>query len=272
MLNDPAWEAQVDQALADYLHLIEAAAVATDAAGSDKPSAAAELLTVLADYGRNYDMIVVAKVPLDEPFLIKYSERRALAWRGNRTQQDLIISDALSNHVVLSVDDPNVRITRPRATAASGDSDAFGTFTHRRGGQTYAIYAHGEDREYRAGLQFHVAPLLRLQFVIYVVAAVLVLLALAVVHEAPRRLQDLALIIGPSALAASVLLNREPSTLGSHLRRRSTIVLAGALLLLLAAGTASYLGLPVRSLLTDAARATWAGLAAAVSAVTGTFR
>lgn len=232
------WHNRIEQVLMDYLSLIKAA---TEAVGRNPQSAAHDLLSSLADYGRNYDMLVATTVPLDEPFLVKYSERRALSWSHNQTQQDLVISDALSNHVVLAVDDPNVRITAVKARTAGRDADAFGAFTTRQSKQTYAVYAHDPDRDYRVTLEFTLAPLRRLQFVIYTTTVLVVLLAAAVAVEHPSQLRDLALIIGPSALAASVLLNREPSTLGSHLRRRSTAALGLALVLLLLAGTASYL-------------------------------
>ena len=232
------WHERIQALLTKYLTLLEEAVA--DAASSAQ-SAAGDFLSSLADYGRNYDMLVATTVPLDEPFLLKYSERRALSWAHNETQQDLVISDALSNHVVLSVDDPNVRITSVRARTAGQDSDAFGAFTTRQSQQTYAVYAHDPDRDYRITLDFTLAPLRRLQFVINTTTVLLVLLATAVAIEHPSQLRDLALIIGPSALAASVLLNREPSTLGSHLRRRSTAALGIALVLLLVAGVGSYL-------------------------------
>ncbi|WP_157874002.1 hypothetical protein [Kineococcus radiotolerans] len=230
----------VEDLLVRYLRLLQAAARGRQ---GSRGGAAQELLDSLADYGRNYDMLVATTVPLDEPFMIKYSERRDLqfSWWDNRAQQDLVVSDALSNHVVLTVDDPNVRITPATAATAVGqDTDALGAFTTRRSAQTHAMYAHNLDRDYKITLRFQLAPLRRLQYVIYLVSVLLLLLAIAIAYEAPHELADLALIVGPSALAASALLNREPSTLGSHLRRRSTTVLSTALLILLIVGALSY--------------------------------
>lgn len=254
-LDSPNWQTRIEQALQDYLLLLKAASDME----RDGQGAARDLLSSLADYGRNYDMLVATKVPLDEPFLVKYSERRALAftWWRDWAEQDLVISDALSNHVVLAVDDPNVRIVAVRARTAGEEVDAFGAFATRQSEQTYAVYAHGSDRDYKITLRFRLAPLRRLQYVVYLVTALLVLLAAAVAYESPRELRELALIVGPSALAASVLLNREPSTLGSHLRRRSTTALGGALLLLLITGTWSYLWPQLPAI--------WAAVAAALS-------
>ena len=257
------WPARAEQALKDYLLLVEGALSGVKAS---EVSAAGDLLRSLADYGRNYDMLVVTKVPLDEPFLLKYSERRSLSfsWWRDRAEQDLIISDALSNHIVLSVEDPNVRIAAVRAKTAQRNTDAFGAFNKRQSDQTYAVYAHDPDRDYEITLQFRLAPLRRLQYVIYVVATLLLLLTAALIYESPRELRELALIVGPSALAASALLNREPSTLGSHLRRRSTTTLSAALLLLLLVGAGSYLWPHLPEI--------WAAVRAALSAVGGMFR
>lgn len=238
-LNRPAWTASVSSVLKAYLALVSSAAQA----GAEQPSYAGELLTALADYGRNYDMLVATWVPLDEPFLIKYSERRQVnysTWR-NQAQQDLVISDAGSNHVVLNVTDPNVRITKFIAWSIDRTGDAFGAFTTTDSPQTRAVYAYDADRDYRVLLEFTVKPLRRLSYIAYLTTALLLLLSAAVIHEHPARLQDLALIVGPSALAASVLLNREPSTLGSRLRLRSTFALGGALSILLLVSSLVYL-------------------------------
>lgn len=254
LLGLPAWAAlrgvhqtepqEIPSVLQGYLNLLEMASALADAAADlERQRAAEDLLDSLADYGRNYDLMVVTKVPLDEPFIVKYSERRTLELDGqSHTHQELVISDAVSNHVVLTVADPNVVITKVQALGTGRSEDAYGAFATRRSPQTYAVYAHGEDRDYRATLAFALAPLRRLQFVTTVTTVLLVLLAAAVVREGPDQLRDLALIIGSSALAASVLATREASTLTSHLRRRSTFWLAVALLLLLGAGAASYLG------------------------------
>jgi hypothetical protein len=75
----------------------------------------------------------------------------------------------------------------------------------------------------------------------YLAAILLILLTLALIHEHPTKLRDLALIVGPSALAASVLLAREPSTLGSRLRLMSSAILAAALAALIVVATTQYI-------------------------------
>ncbi len=124
---------------------------------------------------------------------------------------------------------------------------AYGHFAVRKDPQTYAVYTHGDDRDYRAILGFTLAPRPRQQ-VAYIIAVFLVGISAALAYEHPRRLADLALVAGPSALAAGVVLTRETTTLSTHLRRRSSRAVLGSLLLL-AVATASYVAPLVASAL-----------------------
>jgi hypothetical protein len=184
------------------------------------------------------------RVPLDEPFMVKYSERRDLRLsllRGSGSQK-LVIADAQTNHFTFRVADPNVRISHFEARQVSSDDFAYGAFQSREDGQSRAVYAHDPDRDYRIRLTFRLAFLRRLQVIPYVAFVLVALLTLALVHEGPTQLKDLALIVGPSALAASVLLAREPSTLGSRLRFVSSGLLFLALVAQLGVAVSLYLG------------------------------
>lgn len=72
------------------------------------------------------------------------------------------------------------------------------------------------------------------------VAALNVLIALALVIEGVTDLATLAIVTSPAALAASLLTTREPSTLGSRLRRLSTVLLGASLILLIATATCLF--------------------------------
>ncbi|GAA3738842.1 hypothetical protein GCM10022239_12990 [Leifsonia bigeumensis] len=224
------------RALEQYRELLR---VCDEKASSASPNAANDLLNSLADYGNNFDLIVAMLVPLDEPFMVKFSERRDLSLSPFRNlgTQDLVIADAQTNHVTFKVTDANVRIGKFSARQPGTSDFAYGAFQAREDQQGRAIYAHDAERDYRIRLTFRLAFLRRLQVVPYLAAAILFMLVLALLHERPGDLKDLALIVGPSALAASVLLAREPSTLGSRLRQLSSIVLAVTLaaLILIAA-------------------------------------
>lgn len=211
-------------------------------ANIDEPNLHDDVLNSLADYGAHYDMMVALEVPLDAPFMIKYKERRDLdvaIWTGKATQS-LVVADAQSNHVALSVVDPNVRIVSAQALAPDG-LPAFGAFAARASQQVYAFYASSEDREYRVDLTFKLAPLFRLQLVPYLVAILLSLLGVGLFSEDLPTLRDAALVVGPAALAASILLAREPSTLGSRLRVASSSAVLAALLFVVVMAAWKYI-------------------------------
>ena len=229
---------EVTAVLEGYRNLVRAAQAGSN---MDRPTDADDFLNSLADYGRHYEMLVDVDVPLDRPFVIEYSERRPmkLSWR-NRGYQDLVIADAQSNHVSLRVTDPNVRIRDLTIRTPDRKDVAYGIFRILETNQAQTFYAYDRDRDYRVAVRFHVAPLWRLSFVPYTVLLVIVALTVALVHEGLHTLKDLALIVGPSAIAASVLAAREPTTLGSRLRRMSTLALAVALAVMLAVAAGEY--------------------------------
>jgi hypothetical protein len=233
-------DAEATRLLEQYEELIRAS---NEAADPTEPNAANDFLNSLADYGNNYDLIVAMRVPLDEPFMIKFSERRdlRLSFFWSRGTQNLVVADAQTNHVTFKVTDPNVRICGFRARQPGTSLYSYGAFRSRKDQQSRAFYAHDPERDYRIRLTFRLAFLRRLQMVPYLAAILLILLTLALIHEHPTKLRDLALIVGPSALAASVLLAREPSTLGSRLRLMSSAILAAALAALIVVATTQYI-------------------------------
>lgn len=226
---------------------------------------AGELLDALADYANYYDLVVSMRVPLDEPFLIKIAERRDLDFStfSNRGSQELVVSDARTNHITFKVSDPNVRIRKFELLNVESDDVIFQSHSNE---QTRTFYADGV-RDYRIRISFRLALLRRLELVPYFAAGLLGMLGLALwdARDAVvggRRpavadscnavaasgdgapvldLRTLALIVGPAALAASVLLAREPSTLGSRLRQLSSLVLGVALLGLVGVSVALYM-------------------------------
>lgn len=228
------------QALRGYLALLEAA---DNASSSTSPTVGDELLNSVADYGDNYDLMVATKVPLDEPFMLRYSERRglSLSWLLGTGSQDLVVADAVTNHVALQTQDASVELRKIRALNPKTGAATYGAFAVRDTRQFWSCYAHGSDRDYRTELNFSLRPLRRLQAVPYALSAFLVLIAAALWMERVRGLSDLALIVGPSALAASLLLAREQTTMASRLRHPTTVAVTFALLMLLGTAVALYL-------------------------------
>jgi hypothetical protein len=198
----------------DWLRRLDAVADSVDA-----PTAEDEILNSVADYASNYDLLAAMEVPLRKPFIVKYSEQREMPlrlWR-NWATQSLVTADAQSNHVSLQVDDPNVRIRKMRAVGADGSS-AFGSYATRKSQQLHAFYATSADRDYRVILTFRLAVLARLLFVPYVVVLAVFAIAIGLASTEVESFRDAALLVAPAALASSILLTREPSTLGARLR------------------------------------------------------
>lgn len=231
----------VTDVLKEYWSLLSTAVTASRA---EEPTVADELLASIADYGDNYDLMVATKVPLDEPFMLTYSERRSMALSliTGTGAQDLVVADAITNHVAVQTKDPSVEIRSVQALNPSTSAVAYGAFAVRDTRQFWSCYAHGSDRDYRMELNFRVRPLRRLTAVPYALAGFLILIAVAIWREQVQGLGDLALIVGPSALAASLLLAREQTTLGSRLRLPTSVAVTAALLALLSTAVALYAG------------------------------
>jgi hypothetical protein len=231
------------ECLEQYTRLCERAAEAARSAEAGPVALAADtFLASLTDYGINYDAMAVMDVPLDEPFLVKTSDRRPLALSivRNEGRQAVVVADAQSNHVSLGIKDPNARLAHVRADDTTGQARAYGLFPARKTPEVHSFYAADEDRDYRIVLVFRVAPLKRLQLVPLGVAIGLFALSGLALREDPAD-RDLALLVAPAALAAGILLAREPSALGSRLRVLSTYLLFAGIIVLVLVGGWLYL-------------------------------
>lgn len=225
------------EAITAYVDLVVSM---SKAAGVDGSAEASDFLYVLADYGHNFDLTVATKVPIDEPFTLKFEERRSLdlgRWT-NAGRQELIIADANTNHVTFRVEDPNVRIASCVAVAVEPPRrPAYGAFVPRANEQTRSFYCYDDDRDYRVTLEFRLALLRRLMLVPYLIAALLGILAIGLVASNVQGARDIALVAAPTSVAAGVLSARESSTLGSRLRLLNSSLIAGGLAALVLAAT-----------------------------------
>lgn len=204
---------------------------------------AGEFLDNLADYGSHYELIAALSVPLDQAFVVKYEERRSLALEmgTNRGVQTVESADAVSNHIAVRVVDPNVRLGTCRlGIHGQRAADAAYEPVSHSDTQSTAWYGHEPGREVRVDVEFTVRLLPRLLVVPTAVATLNALIAAAFLIEGVTDLATLAIVTSPAALAASLLTTREPSTLGSRLRRLNTVLLGTSLILLIATATALF--------------------------------
>lgn len=121
---------EATDSVADYLATVTQLIAVEHGDSGQRSDLAFTLLRALFDYGYHYDVMGVFHVPLDEPFVMKISDRRPLSLSviRNSGRQSIVLADARSNHVALAVTDPNARSpesslgtspTPPTRTAAS---------------------------------------------------------------------------------------------------------------------------------------------------------
>lgn len=214
-----------------YVYLLDQVAARV---GRESPSAADDVLSVLADYGHRWEAFLDLTVPLDRPFLVglDHVEVAPLGLRGarlrSRTTVPLVVADASSIHVAVRVKDPAAQLRRVVARRPHSHEEAFFGSTSSATRELHTFYAWERDRDFRVELQLDLAPLLRVWLGQLGVCAVVVLVAVSLVVRRPSQLTELLVVVGPTAAAAGLLLSREPSTLGSRLRLPLTVLLAAA--------------------------------------------
>jgi len=232
------WSTESDGSvlLDSYVQLLEQISRLAVSAVEELAPLANEFFVAFADYANSYDLMAVMRVPLDEPFVVKCSERRTLRLDPKRNSgfQELVIADARTNHVTVKVEDPNARLAKAAAYKEHSSEYADGALLTRRNDQYVAFYSHDPNRDYRIRIEFTLGLLSRLESVPFFASLLIVLLCLAMWNTTDIDVRTLALLGGPAALAASVLVGREQSTLASRLRLRGTAVLSSTLALLVA--------------------------------------
>lgn len=246
VLVEGGYVAHVGEAVAaveDYVDVVEAAA---ERAAAQTLSAAGDLLSVLADYGRHWELMVLAEVPLDRPFGLTYRHLDPVPVRGwrNTIGPAVVIADADSNHVALSIDDPGTRLIgvvglHPRTGALA----QMGS-TSRESGEMHAFYVWEVDVDFRVVLSARLGVLRRVAVANALLAVVVALIAVALALRPPSTLSELAVVAGPTAAAASLLLLREPSTLASRLRLGYSTAVAVSVLSLIVVTAWRYTTLP----------------------------
>ncbi len=219
---------------------------AGEVAGSE-PSAAGDLLTVLTDYGRYWEMLVHAEVPLDRPFTVTYSHLDPAPVRGlfARIDVNCVVADAESNHVVILISDPGTRIQRVDALKPRGRRElAYMAPRTRANDEMHTFYVSENDRDFRVTLQTQLGVLRRVALANIVLFLLTGLASTALLLRAPRTLGELAVSAGPTAAVAGLLVLREPSTLASRLRVPYTLIVILGVMLLAGVSVWRFTGLP----------------------------
>lgn len=191
-------------------------------------------LSVLAEYGRRWEAMVQCTVPIDAPFLVTTCETRpanieCFGW----VWEDVIFADAQSSHLVMKAADDVAVISDIRARDAYGtDLQNFVTAV-RQTDEVAAVYSSDGDRDYFARFGIRFVAYFDVRVVGWVIEMITYLgIAIIIRKWAILGATDLAVIAVPTTFAASVLLSRERTSLGTHLLRWSRRRLLFALMTL----------------------------------------
>lgn len=205
------------------------------------------MLTVLADWGRHWELMVLAEVPLDRPFSVSYRHLDPVGvtgWR-NTVAPAVVIADADSNHVAISTSDPGTRLVDVTARhPRTGELAQMGS-TSRETSEMHAFYVWEVDVDFRIVLSARLDVLRRLIVGNALLGLLVLLVTAALVSRAPSTVGELAIVAGPTAAVASLLLLREPSTLASQLRLRYSAGVAITFLALMLVAMWRFTTLPV---------------------------
>jgi len=186
-------------------------------------------LRALADYGRRWQAMVSAEVPLRRPFVItaEHQVPLRLGVLRPRTRQPFELADARSNHVTLEIAVENVDIGSVELRGVDGEHTERTLATGlRQSREHFGLYTSEPDRDHRGILRIS----LRTPFAIRLPAwtihalawAAVSLLALSL-HRATLNSADLAVLVVPTTFAASLLLTRERNSLAYRMQRLSRV-------------------------------------------------
>lgn len=250
-------ESSISTLLADLRSFFLAVEAKANSVGLPPDKNPAEkLLKIYAAYGCYWDALAECTVPLDEPFIIKVAEKRGLhlgdpgenpdsshsgprRWMWRKTSSQLFVwADAGTNHLNVRVQDTNVelvtndlRMLNDRLQVVS-DWPEF----HETTPELLAIYDSKPNRAYRVWIGFPLktsTPATVARFVILgLTATAFAGFFFFLFHwlnaggNKTMTGADVAVILVPSAIAASLLLVRESSTLSSEITKESSYIVA----------------------------------------------
>jgi hypothetical protein len=237
-----------EQAVVEHLSALNDLLVAADIAPSDN-AASKTLLNVYAIGGSHWDAITEVVVPLKEPFMIKTCEKREVGLKRGpgwtkSSHQIVSFNDAYSTHLNIRVADTNVemkvqgaRVLNERNNLISGSPDF-----QRATPELFTLNSARPNRPHyvvvsmplKASLPARVSRFVILALTASALIAFCFFLFNWLGAGGGRDMTagDVAVILVPSAIAASLLLVRETSTLSTEINEDWSIT-TGLILLIL---------------------------------------
>lgn len=196
-----------------------------------------ELLEVVAEYGRRWEVLVDAEVPVDQPFLAKIEEDRPLGVGfGGRCTQRLWVGDAPSYHLEVRLFDSAISFDhKAHVRDATGGLVEQRRWDGRRiTNDAISLYTSDPDRPYFLDLTVRLrsAGPVRVLSGIVSLLAVSAIALLVLVDLKEQRVEKVAVLSIPTTFAVAVLAIREQTSLASRVQRgRQAAMFVGLVLL-----------------------------------------
>lgn len=182
-----------------------------------------EKLSLLAEFGRRWQVLVDCIVPLNTPFLAKCKELRPVkfGWRC-WTWMDLPFNDARSNHIEVDALDDAVTLRKMSSRNLNNKRSFENLIATRRTDENLALYASGpsadRSRYIRLGIRFSIRPsqwLASLAFEVLNYASILIIS----LTWSSASVSELTVLVVPMTFASSLVATRDRTSTASRMQR-----------------------------------------------------
>lgn len=211
----------------------------------------ADLLMVLGEYGRRFEMLVEVEVPILEPTCLTIEEELPLFVEGSirrpRVSYFFNFSEAASSSLEVRTEDPNIEFRDPQVLDQDGNDASGWVEGFRVTREAVSIYSRelGRPQFLRVLVELRVGRHISTGTIMLAavnVAAIAFALAMVLTADTSSGLADrLALVAVPTTIGATFVLVREQSALATRLQVVPRLLLAGTALMLWATVSALLL-------------------------------
>jgi hypothetical protein len=193
-------------------------------------------LSVLAEYGRRYELICEVEVPLLEPFRIKVEEDRPLGLKSlGVTTHEIVIGGSRSMHIEARTADSNVVLGKMMEFRDAQGRDISNRMELIRiTSEGLALYSSDQKRPYLARLSLKLRVAFQLTVAALLLTVISIIAAIAAMSLPGDRflVASLGVLVVPTTVASAFVLTREDTPLATRLQRfwRSSLAIATLLL------------------------------------------
>ncbi|MFE2245311.1 hypothetical protein [Streptomyces lavendulae] len=217
-----------------------------------------KILKTYVDYGRRWVALAECEVPLDCPFIVTMSERRAVSVKKDRALRDAwclrgvipleaVFNDAQSNHVAIEMTDPIIALVEDKVEPLRVNGGPLAGRLDVNVCKPELCYISSSDplRNHQIRVPCALQQSLLSRLIHWIIFGI-ILLTLAAVGLSYPLLHGLtparlAMLLAPSTFAAALLLIRDSSPLSGDLTRALRRVIGAILASLWGAAVVLYL-------------------------------